>query len=705
MAELKYLLDQKEIGGQVEICLERAFKKEELFASTTHPREKEVIERLVKRELQKSKQLTVFERFPLPSSDGFAILKALSAASKLYWQGKKIAIDPFTTLTFFSKREGELILGYWSSAHSSGLIHESQMVCIGDPSWVLNHGIIQPFSDEIDHRELKSLLLGPIRVLEKQIADPLPFLRLSDRHGAFANLGFNYGHLGEVLAEEFPIASWRKEGAERDWEKDLLETDFIKKIVGNTRYYCPMDKVAKSLTFLLEMGWPVFDAQGRRVVRQKGEVRGLEVDREQILISAKFQYQEHEADLKSVMGAFNRKERFIELSNTHVALLDHSALEQQWGDLSEQEIVAEGIRIKPSHVGLLDQFLEGAGEKRAPLLEILQKYQEGEEISLSPSFQGTLFPYQQKGFSWLCRLGSQNLSGLLADEMGLGKTVQLLAFFSSVDVKPLLVVVPTSLLFNWRHEIEKFLPGTSVYVHAGRERCLDLNHSIILVSYALLRLDAHLFEGVEFGCVVLDEGQTIKNPESQIAAVCCRLQAKTRFVITGTPIENRPEDLWSLFHFLLPDLLGERKEFQSQLLAGGSDARYIERIKRKVRPFILRRTKAEVAIELPEKLEQTVLIEMTEAQQALYDEWLQRTRGGLLKKIDLEGGGGHQMEILEAILRLRQLCCHPLLVDGAIEEDPYLLSGKYQRLLEDIEEVVEENRRYLFTVSSRKCFA
>ena len=235
-------------------------------------------------------------------------------------------------------------------------------------------------------------------------------------------------------------------------------------------------------------------------------------------------------------------------------------------------------------------------------------------------------------------------------------------------------------------------------MHAGNLRGKHLDDlpekGVILTSYALLRQDAALLESLDYQCVVLDEGQAIKNPDSQIASVCFRLKSAMRLIISGTPIENRWEDLWSLFRFLLPDLLGERAEFQRQMLAAQLDHRFLERTRKKIAPFLLRRRKRDVALQLPPKFEQTVFVEMVESQKAIYDEWLENTKRGLLKKVSLDGAAAHRMQILEAILRLRQLCAHPWLLNEPAG-DIYTACAKYERLFADLQEVVEEGSKVL----------
>jgi SNF2 family DNA or RNA helicase len=198
--------------------------------------------------------------------------------------------------------------------------------------------------------------------------------------------------------------------------------------------------------------------------------------------------------------------------------------------------------------------------------------------------------------------------------------------------------------------------------------------SLILTSYAILRQDQALFAEHYYECVILDEAQMIKNPESQVAQCAYGLQAKMKLALTGTPIENRWDDLWSLFYFLMPELLGDRKTFGAR----------VPFLKKKLRPFILRRTKEVVAKDLPEKVEQTVWVDMDEEQRQFYEEWLKKTKKGLTS-------ASKRFEILEAILRLRQICCHPVLVDGSVP----VPSAKLERLLLDVDTVVQEGRKAL----------
>jgi SNF2 family DNA or RNA helicase len=527
----------------------------------------------------------------------------------------------------------------------------------------------------------------PVIIEEEKVeeeVEPLPFLKLQDRNGAFADLWFDYGSKGKVAADDPRKTSWRQPAAEKAWEKDLLETDFISKIVGETHYYCPLDKVAKSLTFLLEVGWHIEDFQGRRVVQQGKQELSLQMRGETILITGKNNYEEHQVDISKLVGAFNRRERFIDLSANTVGLIDPERMEKEWGELADEEKEMGGIRVKKNNFGLLDPFFADQTIQRDAFVEKLKQRRAVKEALPSSAFQGKLHPYQQEGVNWLDFLYESGFHGVLADEMGLGKTVQVLAFLSRLETSlPILIVMPTSLLFNWRREFEKFLPDISILVHSGQEREKSREalgqHRVIFTSYALLRQDRELFKEMTFSCVILDEAQTIKNPDSLIAKCTKELQSQFRLAITGTPVENRSDDLWSLFSFLMPELLGSRQDFIAQLQLGQSDGRYTRRVQKKITPFILRRRKSEVAQDLPPKIEQVIWVEMDSVQRGFYEEWMAKNR----KKLKAEGGFT-KMEVFEAILRLRQICCAPQLIDPSLD----IPSAKQERLISDLEEVV-----------------
>jgi len=313
---------------------------------------------------------------------------------------------------------------------------------------------------------------------------------------------------------------------------------------------------------------------------------------------------------------------------------------------------------------------------------------------------GVLRPYQKQGVFWMSFLARNRWGGVLADEMGLGKTLQALALIRHLGGRAL-VVCPTSLLVNWQREAGRFAPELRVLVLSGgrrQELFAEMGSAdLVLTSYPLLRRDADRYRGVEFRVMILDEAQHIKNPESLNAQSAQSVRAEHRFVLTGTPVENSVRDLWSIMHFLMPGFLGTRADFKERFEVpiqakpgGGEQRRLVER----VRPFILRRKKAEVAKEIPEKLEQVAYCEMSAEQAEVYGALLSATR---VKVGELVGGaaqGQARMVMLTALLRLRQACCDLRLLGDAMEGGPEG-SAKLELLEELLQQAMDGGHRVL----------
>ena len=286
-------------------------------------------------------------------------------------------------------------------------------------------------------------------------------------------------------------------------------------------------------------------------------------------------------------------------------------------------------------------------------------------------------------------------AGLLADDMGLGKTVQALAYFEATP-GPHLVICPSSLVWNWTREAARFVPGLQILALGGPDReklfAQIPSHDLIVTSYALLRRDIAHYQNLAFTSVVLDEAQHIKNPESQNAKAAYAVKARARFILTGTPLENSVRDLWSLFEFLLPGYLGTRSDFQDRyekpILAGEGAAAW-PRLLRRVKPWMLRRTKSQILPELPAKIEQVVEVELTHDQKAAYTQLQIAARA----QVDAlrESGGAARMKVLAALLRLRQASCDLRLLG----KDSPAPSGKLEALLELLREAVDGGHRSL----------
>ncbi len=331
-----------------------------------------------------------------------------------------------------------------------------------------------------------------------------------------------------------------------------------------------------------------------------------------------------------------------------------------------------------------------------------------------------LRPYQKQGVAWLRFLRENGFGGILADEMGLGKTLQTLAYLShgreEAAKSPALVVCPTSLVHNWVAEAAKFTPRLKVLALHGADRhgLFDQisQSDLVVTSYALLRRDAEQYRGIEFDTVVLDEAQHIKNRQTQNAQAVKSVRARHRLVLTGTPMENSVLDLWSIFDFLMPGYLGSAQDFRERYEAPitrekNPDAQ--ARLARRLRPFLLRRLKREVAADLPAKLEQVSFCELTQDQRAVYQQVIEASRKEVLDAVGAQGLARSRMVVLTALLRLRQVCCDLRLLklepltpalspsDGAREKATASSSssGKLELFGELLEEVLDGGHRAL----------
>jgi superfamily II DNA or RNA helicase len=391
-------------------------------------------------------------------------------------------------------------------------------------------------------------------------------------------------------------------------------------------------------------------------------------------------------------------QKSVRLRNRKVAVFDSGLLEEfehVLRDCDPGQRQPGVYRIHAAHAGYL------AGFARAQGAEVAAPAGWGSEPQTARlelgELESVLRPYQKEGVQWLNRLQIKGFAGLLADEMGLGKTVQILAFLRTIRGKSL-VVCPSSLVFNWEREAARYAPDLKTVMVTGpdREARLRQDAELFITSYPLLRRDAPLYRGLEFGTLVLDEAQHIKNPDSQNAQAAVGLRALRRFALTGTPVENSIRDIWSLMEFLMPGYLGKRDDFreryEQEIMAdpGGSAHR---RLMQRLRPFILRRTKRQVVEELPEKIEQVSWCELTEEQQSLYKQLTETTRRELSELAGMADQKRARMTMLTALLRLRQACLDVRLLRPDFA--PEVVSAKVALLLELLAEAIDGGHRVL----------
>jgi SNF2 family DNA or RNA helicase len=428
------------------------------------------------------------------------------------------------------------------------------------------------------------------------------------------------------------------------------------------------------------------------------------------------------------------------LRNGRTAVIDTGAVEELQEvllDCSPQQN-AQGYRISNAQAGFLESTLKQntKWQVQAPAAwrDRAGKQSGDAKLECPPlgELDAVLRPYQKHGVAWLRFLRENSFGGILADEMGLGKTLQVLAFLRSLPpghrAGPTLVVCPTSLVFNWQAEARKFTPELKVLALHGPDRHARFaeiaQSDLVITSYALTRRDAERYRELEFDTVVLDEAQHIKNRQTQNAQAVKAIRSRHRLVLTGTPLENSVLDLWSIFDFLMPGYLGSAQDFRERYEAPITRERNVEaqaRLARRLRPFLLRRLKKEVAADLPEKLEQVSFCELNDDQREIYEQLLSATRKEVLDAVGAQGLARSRMVVLNALLRLRQVCCDLRLLklerkaeteswsDGVMGMDASstpqhsitpspqlpLPSGKLELFSELLEEVIDGGHRVL----------
>lgn len=419
-----------------------------------------------------------------------------------------------------------------------------------------------------------------------------------------------------------------------------------------------------------------------------------------------------EDELLALLGSYRLKKNWHRLSSGDFIDLRNpealDALEEtaQAMDLSLEALVQGGAALPSYRALYVDRLLEEhnavAASRDRLFKSLIRSFQtiKDSDFDAPEGLSDVLRPYQLYGFRWLCTLAQAGFGGILADEMGLGKTVQMLSFIQAQkdagERRPALVVCPASLVYNWQDECRKFTPRLRIEALAGalrqrKAQLSDLSADLYITSYDLLRRDIALYDAVAFSTVVLDEAQYVKNQRAAVSKVVRVLKAEHRFALTGTPIENRLSELWSIFDFLMPGFLYSAQVFGARFegpVMKQKDAQATAKLSRMTGPFILRRRKADVLKDLPEKLEETRSSQMEEDQRRLYDAQLVRMKALL----ESSGNTGEdKLRILAEITRLRQLCCDPSL----LFDDYSGSSAKRAACLELIQNAMDAGHRML----------
>jgi SNF2 family DNA or RNA helicase len=372
--------------------------------------------------------------------------------------------------------------------------------------------------------------------------------------------------------------------------------------------------------------------------------------------------------------------------------------------LTFSEEQGEQLKLQKHHVALV-QELNSDGISKVTIdskLEKLRDFETIEDYQQPLGFKGELRPYQKAGYNWLRFLNEYKFGGCLADDMGLGKTVQTLSLLQHQKEIGIpnasLLVMPTSLVYNWQKEAERFVPELKVHVYTGTYRDKNVkrfqNYDVIITSYGITRLDVDILTDYYFDYIILDESQTIKNPNSNIFKAVTSLKSASKLILTGTPVENSTMDLWSQVSFINGGLLGGQKFFRDNFLIPiekKSDEEKVKKLHAIIKPFILRRQKSQVLTELPDKIEQVMYTEMSEPQNKEYEEIKSYYRNKILDQIETDGLGKSKMTLLQGLTKLRQIANHPKLADNSYVDS----SGKFDDVIRLLESAVSENHKIL----------
>jgi superfamily II DNA or RNA helicase len=563
--------------------------------------------------------------------------------------------------------------------------------------------------------------------LEEVTAIPRPVLKFSEQKGwnkvvMQGNLLFDYD--GEALPYDAHFRGLHQPEQKRYLRRNTAAEQAAIQVLNDLGVKQAQERYGQSRPWwevapkklpavvreLVKAGWHV-EAEGKAFRRASGMRSEFSSGVDWFELHAAVDYGGVEVLLPELLKAVQRGDQMVALGDGSFGMLPEDFLEK-YGLLTRLgRAQGDHVRFSASQAGLLDVLLAARPEIRVDEIFArarveLRSFQGIRPAEQPSGFVGQLRAYQLEGLAWMYFLQRLGFGGCLADDMGVGKTPQVLALLEtrrqlreqeSRAMGPSLAVVPRSLIYNWEQEAARFTPRLRVLDHTGvgREKSAApfADYDLILTTYGTLRRDITQLQEYRFDYVILDEAQAIKNEKSESAKAVRLLQANHRLALSGTPIENHLGELWSLFEFLNPGMLGVASSFR---VAGAGlrnpDEETRQLLARALRPFVLRRTKAQVVKELPEKTEQTVYCELDATQRKLYNELREHYRQTLLGRIESEGLAKSKMHILEALLRLRQAACHPGLLDPKRASQS---SAKFEALIPQLTEVLAEGHKAL----------
>lgn len=423
------------------------------------------------------------------------------------------------------------------------------------------------------------------------------------------------------------------------------------------------------------------------------------------------EFGEQRVGIDEIKTALLNKQSFVQLNDGTLGILPDEWLKRYSLLFKVGDGRSNQLRLSKYHMSVIDELYENRDEKELSF-ELDEKYERLKEFKNIPEtpapahLQPILRPYQTSGFQWLNYLNDVGWGGILADDMGLGKTIQALTMLHHYKEVTgglkALVVCPTTLIYNWRNEVQKFSPSLSFHIHHGSIRTRNVeelnSHNIIITTYGTLRSDIQVLLKMNFDYVILDESQAIKNPASKVTRAASLLNAKNRLCMSGTPLQNNTFDIFAQMNFLNPGLLGNmeffRNEFATPIDKFGEQEQK-EHLRKLLFPFILRRTKEQVAKDLPDKTETILFCEMETEQRKVYEAYRNSYREKILGTIDQQGIGKSQLTILQGLMKLRQICDSPAILN---EDEKYPNhSIKLDELSREIEENIGNHKALIFS--------
>ena len=492
------------------------------------------------------------------------------------------------------------------------------------------------------------------------------------------------------------LKSWGIEFAPSGWLQPALDKEVLAWVSDNRE-------------FLLADGIEVTSDAGKSISLDAATIKlFVTANKDWFDVDALVMFGQLQVPFKVIRKYIAEGKREMPLSDGTVAIIPQEWF-AQYGNLCRMSKEnGESLHLSALHAGILPhENIEFADKDTFARIAQLS-HDATDDVCLPAMLQASLRPYQHTGFQWMYHRYRYNIGACLADDMGLGKTVQTLALLAkaieeSEDRRASLIAMPASLVHNWAAEIEKFLPTAKVFVYYGAARISAEQfgeYDFILISYGLLRNDIALFEQYEFLYTVLDESQAIKNSTSKLYNAVLKLNTRFRLSLTGTPLENSLNDLWSQMNFLNHNMLGNNNFFKNTFLKPIEQNSETERdlLRQMIAPFILRRDKREVAPDLPPVTEQCIYCAMDEDQAALYEEEKSKARNLIYENIEENGLGNSSFQILQAIMSLRQLACHPVMFDAKQKAT----SGKFATVVKHLETILGEKHKVLMFSSFTK---